>query len=201
MATDEGASGQIEDQAAVHLLVEVEVEVVEGLLRVAKLGLLFSSLQQPFAATCQFVGDQAGEEVDWGHGLGLGLAETGFEHGGDHAQPQLSESTIQLDEIHWSRLLSSLLDEIPVVHQFANEGIDLPQGELGTTFEIATDKAVLVHSQFEGRRASVLDRGSAELLRQGEDAQDAADARFSELAIDQVAEGADVRAGAIGSPQ
>jgi hypothetical protein len=30
---------------------------------------------------------------------------------------------------------------------------------LGTAFEIATDKEVLVHSQFEGRSASVLDRG------------------------------------------
>ena len=56
------------------------------------------------------------------------------------------------------------MDEIAVVHQFANEGIDLSQGELGTAFEIATDKAVLVHSQFEGRCASGLDRGSAELL-------------------------------------
>ena len=54
--------------------------------------------------------------------------------------------------------------EIAVVHQFANEGIDLPQSELGTTFEIATDKAVLVHSHFEGRRASVLDRSRTELL-------------------------------------
>jgi hypothetical protein len=59
-----------------------------------------------------------------------------------------------------------LVDEIAVVHQFANEGIDLSQGELGTAFEIATDKAVLVHSQFEGRRASILDRSGAELLCQ-----------------------------------
>ena len=56
------------------------------------------------------------------------------------------------------------MDEIAVVHQFANEGIDLPQSELGTTFEIATDKAVLVHSHFEGRLASVLDRSRTELL-------------------------------------
>jgi hypothetical protein len=56
------------------------------------------------------------------------------------------------------------VDEIAVLHQLANEGIDLPQGELGTVFEIATDKAVLVHSQFEGRGASILDRGGAELL-------------------------------------
>jgi hypothetical protein len=42
---DESAGRQIEHQAAVHLLIKAEVEVVEGLLRVAKLGLLCSTLQ------------------------------------------------------------------------------------------------------------------------------------------------------------
>jgi hypothetical protein len=32
VAGNEGAGSQIEDQAAIHFLVEVEVEVVEGLL-------------------------------------------------------------------------------------------------------------------------------------------------------------------------
>ena len=43
VAGDEGAGGQIEDQAAIHLGIEGEVEVVEGLLRVAELGLLFAA--------------------------------------------------------------------------------------------------------------------------------------------------------------
>jgi hypothetical protein len=86
VAGDERASGQIEDQAAIHLLVEVEVEVFEAPLGVAKLGLLGPSLQQAIAATSEFVRDQAGEEVDGGHGFGLSLVETGFEHGGDAAE-------------------------------------------------------------------------------------------------------------------
>ena len=45
VARDERASGKIEDQAAIHLLVEGEVEVVEGLLGIAELGLLCSPLQ------------------------------------------------------------------------------------------------------------------------------------------------------------
>jgi len=45
--------------SAIHLFVEVEVEVVEGLLRVAELGLLFPPLQQALAAASQFVRDQA----------------------------------------------------------------------------------------------------------------------------------------------
>src|SRR5208282_4507192 len=59
VACDEGASGQIEDQAAIHLLVESEVEVVESFVRVAELGLLFPPLQQALATQGEFVGDQA----------------------------------------------------------------------------------------------------------------------------------------------
>src|SRR5260370_21372289 len=87
MASNEGAGGQVEDQTAIHLLVEVEVEVVESPLWVAKLGLLGSALQQTIAATGEFVRDQAGEEVDGRHGFGLSLVDTGFEHGGKSAQP------------------------------------------------------------------------------------------------------------------
>jgi hypothetical protein len=89
VARDESAGGQVEHQAAIHLLVEVEVEAVEGFLWVTKLGLLRSSCQQALAATSQFVRDKTREEVDWGHGFCLCLAETSFEHGGDAAQPQL----------------------------------------------------------------------------------------------------------------
>jgi hypothetical protein len=68
-------------------------------------------------------------------------------------------------------------------------------------FEIATNEAELMHAHFEGNRASIFDRGGAELLGQGEDAQDAADTRFSELVINEVAECADVSTGSAGSPQ
>ena len=65
--------GQIEDQAAIHLLVESEVEVVESLLGVAELGLLCPPLQQALATQGEFVGDQAGEQVDGSERFGLGL--------------------------------------------------------------------------------------------------------------------------------
>jgi hypothetical protein len=72
---------------------------------------------------------------------------------------------------------------------------------LGTAFEIATNEAVLIHAHFEGRRACLLDCSQAELLGQREDAQDAADTRFSELVINKVAKCADVSTSAAGSPQ
>ena len=45
-----------------------------------------SALQQSLATTSEFVGDEAGEEVDRGHGFSLSLAKAGFEHGRDSAQ-------------------------------------------------------------------------------------------------------------------
>ena len=102
MARDEGAGGEIEDQTAIHLLVESEVEVVEGLLGVAELGLLFPTLQQALATQGEFVGDQAREQIDGGERFGLGLAQTGLQHGGHSAQAKLFERTIEFDQIHSS---------------------------------------------------------------------------------------------------
>src|ERR1700689_1559794 len=56
--TDPGGSSQVEDQTAIHLWVELEVEVVELLVCVAELRLLVTPLQQPPAATGELVGDQ-----------------------------------------------------------------------------------------------------------------------------------------------
>jgi hypothetical protein len=64
MAGDERGCGQIEDQASIHLPVEIEIEVIQRPLRIAKLCLFPPSLQQLFAATSQFIGDQTGEEID-----------------------------------------------------------------------------------------------------------------------------------------
>jgi hypothetical protein len=47
---DKRAGRQVEDQAAVHLGVEVEVEVVEVFLRIAKLGLFAPAFQQAVTA-------------------------------------------------------------------------------------------------------------------------------------------------------
>src|ERR1700691_119904 len=101
--------------------------------------------------------------------------------------------------IFW--LLGSEVDEVAVVDQFANERVDLPQGKLWGTFEIATNEAEFMHAHFQSNRARIFDRGGAELLGQGEDAEDAANPRFSELVINKVAECADVSTGSSRSPQ
>src|SRR5436305_10644473 len=47
---DERAGGQIEDDAAVHLRVEAEVEVIESLVAVAKVGLFAPPFEQAIGA-------------------------------------------------------------------------------------------------------------------------------------------------------
>jgi hypothetical protein len=200
VARDEGTGSQIEHQAAIHFSVEVEVEVIESFVRVAELGLFFSSLQQSLATTSEFVGDEAGEEVDGGHGFGLSLVKPVSSTAAippSRSCPKARFNSMRF--IFW--LLGSEVDEIAAVDQFTNERIDLPQGELWGAFEIATNEAVLMHSYFESSRRGILDRGGTELLGQREHAQDATNAAFSELRINKVAKRTGVRAGASGSPQ
>jgi hypothetical protein len=73
MSGDEGGRGQIEDETAIDLFVEVEVEVLQGPLRVAKLGLFAPALQKPPTSTGEFIGYQAGDQIDRRHRFGLSL--------------------------------------------------------------------------------------------------------------------------------
>ncbi len=97
---DEAAGGELEDEAAVHLLVEVEVEGVEGLAAVAEAGLLDAAVEQPVLAAEELVLDERGEEVDGGQLLGLGLEQPGFEAGGHAGAAELAEGALQFDEVH-----------------------------------------------------------------------------------------------------
>ena len=80
MVGDKGAGGQLKDQAAIHLFVEVEIEVVEGPERVAELGLFAPAFQHAIGAAGEFVGDQAGDQIQGSHGFGLGLTQTGLQY-------------------------------------------------------------------------------------------------------------------------
>jgi hypothetical protein len=84
---DESPGGQVEYQTAVDLGIESEIEIVEGLLRVAKSGLFSASFEKSLAATSELVGDQAGDQIDGCHWFGLGLAQTSLQHGGHTAEP------------------------------------------------------------------------------------------------------------------
>jgi hypothetical protein len=83
-------------------LLKAKSNVVEGLVRVAELGLLFPPLQQALAPQGEFVGDQARQQVDGGERFGLGLTQTGLQPGGHSTQAKLFERAIEFDQIHSS---------------------------------------------------------------------------------------------------
>ena len=89
MFGDEVSGGEVEDEAAVHLLVEVEVEVIQCLLRIAELGGLSAAIQQTVTATMQFIGDEDGDEINRSHAFCLSLMKTSFQNGDDAAETQL----------------------------------------------------------------------------------------------------------------
>src|SRR2546425_3328846 len=87
---DEGTRSQIEYQAAIHLRVEGEIEVVQSLVRVAEGGLFAPAIQESLAAAGKLVAPQTGDQIDGGPGFGLRLAQAGFQHGGRTAEPAVS---------------------------------------------------------------------------------------------------------------
>ena len=98
-------------------------------------------------------------------------------------------------------LLDFEVDEIAILSQFANERIDLTQGEWRSPLQIAADETILVDVEFQCRSRSILHGGDTVLLGQGEHTQDAADRSFPLSAVNGVTECADVGASAAGSGQ
>jgi PAS domain-containing protein len=126
--------------------------------------------------------------------------------------PEELKATSSIEQIHpddrvqsdsFFYLLGFVVDEVAVLHQLADQGIDLLQTEwgLGAAFQIAADKAIFLDSHFQRSGAGLIDRRGAVLLSQRKNAQDAAHTDLALLAMDGVAERSDVRAGATGPPQ
>src|SRR5207245_5101837 len=100
-------------------------------------------------------------------------------------------------------LLGFGMDQITVVHQFADQGIDLTQtqGGLRTTLKVATHETIFVHAHLEGCRASFIDGRGAILFGERKNAQDAPHAHFALLAIDKVAKCTDMGAHSAGTAE
>ena len=97
---DKAAGGELEDEAAIHLLVEVEVKGVERLARVAEGGLLEAPVEEPILAPEQLVAHERGEEVDGSQRVGLGLEQPRLEARRHAGEPELAERALQFDEVH-----------------------------------------------------------------------------------------------------
>jgi hypothetical protein len=97
---DPARGRQLEDEDAVHLLVEVEVEGIEPLADVAKAGELHPAFEKPILPAEQFVLHEPGEEIDGGEFLGLRFEQAGLEPGGDAGAAELAQGTLQFDDVH-----------------------------------------------------------------------------------------------------
>jgi hypothetical protein len=97
---DEAGRGELVDQRAVHLLVEIEIEGVEGAIRIAEASLLNPTRDQPVLPARQLVADEGGHEIDGRLPLGVGLTQAGIERGGHAREPKLAERGVEFDEIH-----------------------------------------------------------------------------------------------------
>ncbi len=92
--------GEFEDEPAIHLLVELEVEGVERLADVPKAGLLEAAVEEPILPPEQLVADERGQEVDRGQLLGLRLEQSRLQAGGHARAAELAEGALQFDEVH-----------------------------------------------------------------------------------------------------
>ena len=97
---DEAPRGELVDQRAVHLLIEIKVKGVECGVRVAKACLFVSAFEQSVLPAQEFVRHERRHEIDRRELLGLGVAQAGFEDGRHAGQAEFAERVIELDEIH-----------------------------------------------------------------------------------------------------
>jgi len=88
MFGDEVGGGEIEDKTPIHLLIEVEVEVVESFLRTRN-SAFFLRRSKSDPAALQFIGNQTRDQIDRAMRSVLSLMKTGFQHGGDAAKAEL----------------------------------------------------------------------------------------------------------------
>src|SRR3989442_1428994 len=102
---EEAAGGELEDELAVHLLVEGEVEAVEGLVGIAKVGLLEPAGEEAVGAAGEFVLEEEGEEVGVGAAIGLRLDEPRLQTRDHAAETEVAQSVEEFRELHRRRLL------------------------------------------------------------------------------------------------
>ncbi len=97
---DEAGGGEVVDEGAVHLLVEVEVEGVERAVGIAEAGVLVPALEEAILAAEEFVADQGREQVDGREAFGLGLVQPGLENRSHAREAELAERVIEFNEVH-----------------------------------------------------------------------------------------------------
>ena len=123
---DEAAGGELEDEGPVELLVEVEIEGVEGLVGVAEAGVGPPAGEEPILAADELIADERRDEVERRQPFGLRLAEPGLQDVGHAGEAELAEGAIEFGQGHSGVSCSALaIEEIAVVGELADQRIDL----------------------------------------------------------------------------
>ena len=97
---DEAGGREVEDERAIELAIEIEIEGVERLGGIAKVRLGASPREQAILAPDELVGDERGDEIEWGLALGLGLPEAGVQDVGHAGETELAERAVEFGEGH-----------------------------------------------------------------------------------------------------
>ena len=92
--------GEVVDQGAIHLLVEIEIKAIERAIGIAEAGLFVPPLEQPILSAQELVGDQRRHEIDRREAIGLRLTQAGFEDRGHAGEAEFAERVIEFDQIH-----------------------------------------------------------------------------------------------------
>ena len=100
--------GELVDQRAIHLLVEIKIKGVERALRVTEARELVPAFEEPVLSPTEFVGHERRHEIEGRHLLGLRLSEPCFQNGGHAREPELPERSIEFDEIHCASPVRSM---------------------------------------------------------------------------------------------
>ncbi len=97
---EEPPGGELEEQGAVGLRIELEVEAIERPVGIAEAGLLDASGQQSVLPSLKLVLDQGREQVDGRPLALLGLEQPHLQMLGHARQPELAQCGIEFSPIH-----------------------------------------------------------------------------------------------------
>ena len=97
---DEARRGEIEDEPAIQLRVEIEVEAIERGRTVAEAGFVDATREEPILPPHELVVDEGRDEIEGGAALALRLEQASFEGRGHAGEAELAQGVVELDEIH-----------------------------------------------------------------------------------------------------
>ncbi len=146
---DEAAGGELVDQGAIHLLVEVEIEGVERAVGVAEAGLLVPAGQEPVLAA-----DAVRRGRAWTRGRAGRAVRSGLDAAGLRGRRPCRTvgACAGRDRVRADSCVISCraIDQIAVEGELPNERIDLPERHRRAPLQIAPQEAVGGDAELEG---------------------------------------------------